>query len=63
MMARAARAAEAGRAAANGDAGFYEAKLLTARFYAEHVLPQAAGLAVEIMEGADSVMALPEDRF
>ena len=63
MMARAARAAEAGRQTANGDAGFYEAKLVTARFYAEHVLPQAAGLAAEIMEGADSVMALPEDRF
>jgi hypothetical protein len=46
-----------------GDAGFYQAKITTARFYAEHVLPQALGLARSIMSGGQSVMALPVERF
>jgi 3-(methylthio)propanoyl-CoA dehydrogenase len=43
---------------ANGaDAGFYEAKTLTARFYADHVLPQAAGLSHSIIHGASAALA------
>src|SRR5579863_3578547 len=38
---------------ANGaDAGFYEAKIMTARFYADHVLSQAPGLSHSIVHGA-----------
>ena len=38
---------------ANGtDAGFYEAKIVTARFYADHVMSQASGLAHSIVHGA-----------
>jgi alkylation response protein AidB-like acyl-CoA dehydrogenase len=45
-------------AKANGaDAGFYEAKTLTARFYADHVLPQAAGLSHGIIHGASAALA------
>jgi 3-(methylthio)propanoyl-CoA dehydrogenase len=45
-------------AKANGaDAGFYEAKTLTARFYADHVLSQAAGLSHGIIHGASAALA------
>ncbi|MSP87546.1 MAG: acyl-CoA dehydrogenase [Alphaproteobacteria bacterium] len=47
----------------NGDAAFLEAKLITARFYAEHILSQANALLTPIMEGGGTVMALDEDQF
>jgi alkylation response protein AidB-like acyl-CoA dehydrogenase len=43
---------------ANGaDAGFHEAKIATARFYADHVLSQASGLAHSIVHGAAGALA------
>jgi alkylation response protein AidB-like acyl-CoA dehydrogenase len=39
------------------DAGFYEAKIATARFYADHVLSQAAGLSHSIVHGAAGALA------
>jgi 3-(methylthio)propanoyl-CoA dehydrogenase len=39
------------------DAGFYEAKISTARFYADHVLSQAPGLAHSIVQGAAGALA------
>jgi hypothetical protein len=54
LMARAAAVAEAALTAKPGDA-FYEAKLQTCRFYAEQVLPEAAGLARIVKGGAGSV--------
>jgi alkylation response protein AidB-like acyl-CoA dehydrogenase len=39
------------------DAAFYGAKIMTARFYADHVLPQAAGLAHSIVHGAAGALA------
>ena len=54
LMARAAAVAEAALSAKPGDA-FYEAKLQTCRFYAEQVLPEAAGLARIVKGGAASV--------
>ena len=51
----------------HGEAGdadpFYTAKLVTARFYADHFLSRAAGLASTVTNGASSVMALAEDQF
>ena len=43
--------------ASQGDAGFYEAKIMTARFYADHVLSQAPGLAHSIVHGAPGALA------
>jgi alkylation response protein AidB-like acyl-CoA dehydrogenase len=43
--------------AAGADAGFYEAKILTARFYADHLLPQAPGLAHAVLHGAAAALA------
>jgi 3-(methylthio)propanoyl-CoA dehydrogenase len=43
---------------ANGaDAGFYEAKISTARFYADHVLSQAPGLSHSVVHGASAALA------
>jgi 3-(methylthio)propanoyl-CoA dehydrogenase len=39
------------------DAAFYEAKISTARFYADHVLSQAPGLAHSIVHGAPGALA------
>jgi len=39
------------------------AKIVTARFYAEHVLPQSAALSSEVVNGAGSVLALINEQF
>jgi len=62
QMARAALIAQAKVDAGDGDP-FYPAKVVTARFYADHVLSEAAGLASSVTDGAEGVMALPEDMF
>jgi alkylation response protein AidB-like acyl-CoA dehydrogenase len=43
--------------ASGGDAAFYEAKILSARFYADYVLSQSSGLAHGIMHGAAGALA------
>jgi hypothetical protein len=62
MMARAALIADA-KTGNGGDAAFCRAKIVTARFYAEHILPQAAGLVSAVTGGASSVLALTEAQF
>ncbi|MEK7232103.1 MAG: acyl-CoA dehydrogenase, partial [Pseudomonadota bacterium] len=52
LMARAASIAETQLAAGVGDAEFYRAKIATARFYSEHILLKASGLAGEVVNGA-----------
>ena len=42
---------------AGADSGFHRAKIATARFYADHVLSQAAGLAHSIVHGAAGALA------
>jgi alkylation response protein AidB-like acyl-CoA dehydrogenase len=49
--------------AAGVDAGFMTAKIVTARFYADHILSKAPGIRDSIVEGADSVTALALDAF
>lgn len=63
QMARAALKAQAHLDAGDGDGKFYQAKLTTARFYADHVLPQAVGLAYTVVNGADGALALDEELF
>jgi acyl-CoA dehydrogenase len=50
-------------AGANGSSAFYEAKLATARFYMERLMPETSAHLVRISSGADSMMALPEMAF
>ena len=45
------------------DRDFYEAKLVTARFYIERILPQVAGLLAAIRSGKAAMMDLPESAF
>ena len=45
------------------DRRFHEAKLATARFYAERELPRSTSHRREIEAGAESVMAIPEEVF
>jgi alkylation response protein AidB-like acyl-CoA dehydrogenase len=42
---------------------FYGAKIITTRFFADHFLSQADGLASSVTDGATGVMALAEDLF
>jgi hypothetical protein len=43
-----------------GDAAFQRAKLITARFYADHVLSAASDLAHAVLHGADATPAMED---
>jgi alkylation response protein AidB-like acyl-CoA dehydrogenase len=63
QMARAALVAHQRLGEGRGEAGFYRAKLSTARFYADHVLARAPGLALTVAEGAEGALAIEDDQF
>ncbi len=63
QMARAALVAEHKLGTKEGDASFYQAKLGTARFFAEHYLSQAGALRTAIVDGSAGVLALTEAQF
>lgn len=63
MWLRMATAAHAQLAMGQGDKAFLEAKLVTARFFAERIMPDAGSLRRKIEGGAESMMALPEEMF
>jgi hypothetical protein len=63
QMARAALAAEKKLAEKDADKAFLEAKIKTARFFADHVLVQAPALRNTVVDGSSGVMALTEDQF
>ncbi len=62
QMARALLVAEKA-VAAGTDVAFMQAKVTTARFYADHILSQAPGVRDSIVEGADSITAMALDAF
>jgi butyryl-CoA dehydrogenase len=45
------------------DNAFYAAKIITARFYIERVLPQTGALFAAIMSGSNTIMEFPDDTF
>jgi alkylation response protein AidB-like acyl-CoA dehydrogenase len=63
MWARTAKIANEKLPAANGDAGFYKAKLSTAQFFNDRLLPQAGALWGAIKAGKASMMALEDAAF
>ena len=63
MWLRMAKAAAALLDAGEGDAKFLEAKLITARFFAERIMPDAGSLRRKIEGGAESLMALDPEMF
>jgi len=62
QLGRALVAAERELAAGN-DPSFMQAKIATARFYAEHILSRVPGLRTAILDGGDSVMQLDLEAF
>lgn len=63
QMARAALIAQAKLQSGEGDASFNQAKVATARFFADHVLSAAQGLRASIVDGSAGVLALTEEQF
>ncbi|HET7201127.1 MAG TPA: acyl-CoA dehydrogenase [Burkholderiales bacterium] len=63
QLARSALIARQRLSEGKGDKSFYEAKIKTARFYADHVLTQGPALRNTIVHGAAGVMALAEEQF
>lgn len=63
MWLRMATAAQAALDAGTEDSAFMNAKLITARFYAERSLPETISLRRKLEAGAESVMALPVEAF
>jgi len=50
-------------AEADGDVSFYEAKLMTARFYFDRLLPRTLAHKDMMLSGADNLMEMPEALF
>jgi len=63
QMARALLVAEEQLADGTGDAAFLTAKVVTARFYADHLLSKAPATRDAIIDGGDSVNALALESF
>jgi hypothetical protein len=63
MWLRMASAAAKLKAAGEGDAAFLDAKLVTARYFAERIMPDAGALRRKIEGGAEALMTLPPEMF
>jgi hypothetical protein len=63
QMGRAALIAHEQLADGVGNADFLRAKIVTARFYADCLLPQSSGYAHAVTHGGDSVLALPVEAY
>ena len=63
LWARMERTAAAKLPRANGDVSFYKAKLATARFFFDRILPETAGLFAAIKSGKASLMEMDEAAF
>ena len=63
MWVKMARVAKAALAEGTDDKAFYEAKIATARYFADRFVPDAGALRRKIEAGSDSLMALGEEAF
>lgn len=63
MWLRMAKVANAKLAAGAGDKAFYEAKLVTARYFAERFTPDAGALRRKLEAGSEAMMALTPEQF
>jgi hypothetical protein len=63
MWTRMAKAAHVALDAGTTDKAFYEAKIITGRFFMARQLPACALHLARIESGADPVMALPAEAF
>ncbi|HWD12676.1 acyl-CoA dehydrogenase C-terminal domain-containing protein [Pseudochrobactrum sp. sp1633] len=63
MWAKMVKAAQAKLNAGDGDKAYFEAKLVTARFYMERIMPETQLRLARIQTGAETLMTLPEGAF
>jgi alkylation response protein AidB-like acyl-CoA dehydrogenase len=63
MWLRMASAAQVALANGAEDKAFMEAKLLTARFFAERIMPDSGALRRKLEAGAEAMMAMPVEAF
>lgn len=63
VMGRSALAATQALSQGGADSEFYETKIATARFYADHILSQAPAMLHPIRHGAASVLSVAEDQL
>jgi hypothetical protein len=58
-----ARASMIARVKMAEDESFYSAKIVTAQFYIDHVLPRAFAFGAAARSGSENMMALGEEQF
>ncbi len=63
LMAKAALAARDDLDAGRGDPAFLRAKIITARFYGEQILPRAGAYAAMAVSGAETLMSMADEAF
>ena len=63
MMARSALVASQQLARAGGDVNFLNAKIITTRFYGDHIVTLASGFTDAIITGSDAVLQMEEAYF
>ncbi len=63
MWLRMARAAQNALSAGTDDKAFMEAKLMTARFFSERIMPDAGALRDKLEAGSETIMAMPVEAF
>jgi alkylation response protein AidB-like acyl-CoA dehydrogenase len=63
VMAKSALAAKAHLDAGDGDADYHHAKLATARFFCEQILPQVHGLVSPVQAGCSDLYSITPDYF
>ena len=63
QMARGALVARQKLAASEGDPDFLQAKLITARFYAEQIAPRCEAHLLAVLSGSEATMALSDEQF
>ena len=63
MWAKMAKAAQGKKAEGNGAADKMDAKLLTARFFMERLMPETGNAPCPHQAGADTTMAMPAEMF
>ncbi len=63
MWLRMSKAAQAALDEGSDDAKYYEAKLVTAQYFAERFMPDAGSLRRKIEGGSDAIMALEPEMF
>ncbi|WP_426341852.1 acyl-CoA dehydrogenase [Pseudoduganella sp. S-14] len=63
QMGRAALIAQSKLSAGEGDASFFHAKIVTARFFADHILSGSTGMRAAIVDGSAGVLGLDVEQF